>query len=146
MPDSSPSAQQPTPQRTREHADRVRSFLYDCDQRDIAAAGVSAIDALDSLDEVVAAASAVEDVERLREALVDLHESLFIGSERGLSKGTLHKMAAFAKAAALARDGADQSAPEPDDEDEPLCIYCDHGDPCPYHRSGSLSDSKEAAT
>ena len=19
------------------------------------------------------------------------------------------------------------------DEDEPLCVYCDHGDPCPYH-------------
>jgi hypothetical protein len=36
------------------------------------------------------------------QALVDLHESLFIGSERGLSKEALGQMATFAKTAALA--------------------------------------------
>ena len=46
--------------------------------------------------------------ERLTQALVDLHESLFIGSERGLTKRVLADMAAFAKREALA--GADGDA------------------------------------
>ena len=43
-----------------------------------------------------------EQLEAAEQALVDLHESLFIGSERGLTREALGSMATFAKNAALA--------------------------------------------
>lgn len=51
-----------------------------------------------------------KQLEAAEQALVDLHESLFIGSERGLSKEALRSMATFAKKAAIA---ASNPASEP---------------------------------
>jgi hypothetical protein len=54
-----------------------------------------------------------QDKQQLREALDGLHESLFIGSERGLTKHTLREMARYAKAAlSAASPGAEQEGGE----------------------------------